>query len=371
MMSVSFVALSLLALAGNARISNSNSTLGNMQSSQIGYIQNAQDGHFLTCDNKLCKWELNPTQMFRKDQGDDGQWRYHIINSNGVDTRQCLDREHCHHGSSNARMSNCDHCGAKHWNYDGSQFAEDHMKNCIQSDGNIGHCSQAHVPIRYPVAANCQVDYQTITNLKCVSQNNDGSCGGDFIEKNVVGGHSETDCNACDAAPGSSLECDFVMGVTTYHTYTTTFSSSTGITIGTNIKWEAGFVITKAEFGINFEVSQTFTTGHTTTDTTAHAIQDACRGRIQAGTRESVTGNFVSGTILAKFTATVTTHWKDCPWKSPQVDTGATATMRITNVPTSVMLGSCTPVSTPCSAEEAGQEIAAPFQEMVAPNISG
>ena len=44
-------------------------------------------------------------------------------------TNHCLDREHCHSGTSNLRYSDCDHCGAIHWDIrnDGS-VREDNRK---------------------------------------------------------------------------------------------------------------------------------------------------------------------------------------------------------------------------------------------------
>ncbi|KAJ8046939.1 Nidogen-2 [Holothuria leucospilota] len=47
-------------------------------------------------------------------------------------TGQCLDREHCHSSTSNLRYSDCDHCGAIHWDLrsDGT-LREDAGNNCI------------------------------------------------------------------------------------------------------------------------------------------------------------------------------------------------------------------------------------------------
>ena len=109
----------------------------------IGYIEKESANEFLTCTDSSCSWEGTPTQRFELAAGKDGQNRFRYITDDGVDTGKCLDREHCHEGSSNARLSDCNHCGSYHWTHIGWKLGEDHMKNCIQYDGNIKHCSSA------------------------------------------------------------------------------------------------------------------------------------------------------------------------------------------------------------------------------------
>lgn len=317
-----------------------------------GYIQDTSNGQFLFCDNNNCRWDVTPTQIFRKDSGHDGQSRFHIISSDGTDTGQCLDREHCHHGSSNARMADCNHCGAYHWQYDGNKLAEDKWNNCIQSSGSIDHCSQSHAPIKWPVAPDCEIDQQFITNFQCKNQNTGGTCGANFIKGSVVGGHSDTDCDACRAAPNSTLECDFTLGVTTTQSYSTIFTSATHIGVKAGWKFKAGVVFESAEFNFEISVDETLTTGHTTTKTRSSNVEGACKGSIIAGTRESVKANFLSGTVVGDFTATVTTKWKNCPWKKDDVQDNVEGQLTITSVPTKTLEGSCTPISNPCSDAE-------------------
>jgi len=81
-------------------------------------------------------------------------------------------------------------------------------------------------------------------------------------------------------------------------------------------------------------------------------VEGACKGHIQGGTRESVEANFVSGTVVGDFTATVTTTWKKCPWKKDDVQDNVEGQLTITGVPTKTIEGSCTPVSKPCSVAE-------------------
>ncbi len=65
----------------------------------------------------------------------------------------CVDREHCHSGSSNLRYSSCSHCGAVHWDIQsGGRVYEDGQKNCIYSESaNIAavhHCSNGYTPFQ-------------------------------------------------------------------------------------------------------------------------------------------------------------------------------------------------------------------------------
>lgn len=75
--------------------------------------------------------------------GAPGTYSLHIAGALGL----CLDREHCHSGSSDLRYSECDHCGAIHWNIVTSNGAvcEDACKNCIYKNSDstaaIHHCS--------------------------------------------------------------------------------------------------------------------------------------------------------------------------------------------------------------------------------------
>merc|ERR1712217_1016296 len=131
------------------------------------------------------------------------------------------------------------------------------------------------------------------------------------------GGHSTNDCNACSAAPGSKLECDFDMGVSTHHTYTTDFSSATGVTVGMGIKFQAGIVFAKAGTTFSVSVSETLTTGHSTSDDKSYSTNSACKATINGGSRESAKATFFEGTLIGDFTADVTTKF-DCSWKKDQ-----------------------------------------------------
>ena len=79
--------------------------------------------------------------------GAPGTYSLHVIGAQG----QCIDREHCHSGSSNLRYSDCDHCGAIHWNIVSGKVCEDNCKNCIYTkDGStaaVKHCSDGYEPL--------------------------------------------------------------------------------------------------------------------------------------------------------------------------------------------------------------------------------
>jgi len=243
-------------------------------------------------------------------------------------------------------MASCSHCGAIHWQYDGSKLAEDDKKNCIQSSGSVAHCSQSHAPIKWPVNPDCTVKSQTITNVQCKNKNTDGTCGADFQQGSTVGAHSSNDCNACEASKGSTLECDFSMGISATHTTTSEFSSATAIQVGMGLEFDAGLKFASAKTKFSVSVTETLTTGKSTTNTKTENIDSACMTTILAGTRESATANFFSGTVVGDFTADVTTKW-DCPWKPDQKET-TEGKLTITNVPTQTVDGSCTPVNVAC-----------------------
>lgn len=311
-----------------------------------GTIMDTSTGKFLTCRTDTCSWAVTPSQIFREDDGNDGQSRFHILTMDGKDTGQCLDREHCHSGSSNARMADCNHCGAVHWQYDGNRLAEDGMRNCIQSSAGIEHCDQSHAPIRWPVAPVCKVKSQTITNLQCKSTNNDGTCGASFQSGSTMGAHSTSDCNACAASPGSILQCSFSMGITSTHSYTTEFSTTSSMEVKAGIKFDMGLSFASAEVTFGISITDSLTTGRSTADTKTYNSQSACNAEIKAGSRESATATFLAGTLVGDFTANVTTQW-DCPWKSEDKET-TSGRLTITNVPALSTDGSCTPVNVPC-----------------------
>lgn len=116
------------------------------------------NGKYLKCESGAdsCTWDDTFSQTFRKETGDDNQFRFKIYKADGSDTNLCLDREHCHSSTSNLRAYDCGHCGAIHWQYDGSKLAEDGMRNCVTPDNGggsmVAHCSDRHADIQWPIA---------------------------------------------------------------------------------------------------------------------------------------------------------------------------------------------------------------------------
>merc|ERR1712086_559585 len=101
---------------------------------------------YLDCDDSSCSFTEDGGLYFVREAGDDGQFSFRI--QGGDYGGMCLDREHCHSSSSNARVSDCGHCGAIHWKLtpDG-KLGEDGMSNCIENDGEIRHCSDGNAQL--------------------------------------------------------------------------------------------------------------------------------------------------------------------------------------------------------------------------------
>lgn len=99
----------------------------------------SKTGYFTSCTSRSLNGTLTPFTVYQA-AGGPGSTSIHIVGSSGL----CLDRQHCHHSTSELRYSGCDHCGAIHWsiNADG-MVAEDKNQNCIfrkDKEGSIHHC---------------------------------------------------------------------------------------------------------------------------------------------------------------------------------------------------------------------------------------
>jgi hypothetical protein len=224
------------------------------------------------------------------------------------------------------------------------------MKSCIQENGELGACSKSYASIKYPVAPDCKVKSQKILNMRCQNHNTGGTCSAGFEKGSSVGGHSENDCNACKAAKGSSLQCTFNMGLSVSHSITSDFSSATGVSVEVGTEFDTNMIFEEEKTHIKVDVSETLTVGKSTTKSQSYSISSSCSATIIAGTRESATANFVAGTIVGDFIADVVTTY-ECGWKKPHTET-TTGTLRISNVPTESVDGSCTPVSEQCTPDE-------------------
>jgi len=152
-------------------------------------------------------------------------------------------------------------------------------------------------------------------------------------------------CPAEGVAAGSTTECDFSFEVSTQHTVSTSFSSATAIMIGTEFEVGVDFLV-EGKATVKFSVTETLTYGRTKSTSTSSSVTGGCKATIKAGTAESATANFFTGTLVGEFTAKVTTTY-DCPWKKKQV-TETSGSITITNVPTQSMDGSCQTIGEVC-----------------------
>jgi len=116
-----------------------------------GFIKSRITGNFLTCNSENCEFSQSATQIYKEEGGNDGQSRF----TYGT---QCLDRESCHSSTSDARLSDCNHCGTYHWKYDqaSGKLGEDKMSNCIQYNGKMAHCSTTWEPVDFYNQSNCE-----------------------------------------------------------------------------------------------------------------------------------------------------------------------------------------------------------------------
>jgi len=92
---------------------------------------------YLSCTANSCAFSTTQ-QGFQQIAGNDGQFRFQTQDG------MFLDRASCHDATSQARLNaNANDCGAVHWQYNSGsgELAEDSMKNCIQADGSIAHCT--------------------------------------------------------------------------------------------------------------------------------------------------------------------------------------------------------------------------------------
>lgn len=89
-------------------------------------------GIFINCTDSGGNFTLYTVYYL---SGAPGTYSLHIDGALGL----CLDREHCHSSSSDLRYSECDHCGAIHWNIitGSGAVCEDACKNCIYSESDI------------------------------------------------------------------------------------------------------------------------------------------------------------------------------------------------------------------------------------------
>ena len=122
-------------------------------------LQVAKDtGIIISCRDPDGNYTLNTVYYL---SGAPGTYSIHIAGALGL----CLDREHCHHSTSQLGYNPCDHCGAIHWNIitGSGAVCEDSCKNCIYLQSNITaaihHCSDGYEPFNKTVVGANAKDY--------------------------------------------------------------------------------------------------------------------------------------------------------------------------------------------------------------------
>jgi len=216
---------SIIVLRGTNKTSADLAALDSLS----GLLQTTDTKQFLACDMSSCWFtsDQDSALNFNRETGNDGQ--YEFVVQSGSYSGLCLDREHCHSSTSNARLSTCDHCGSYHWQLgNDGRLAEDHNANCIQNDGSIRHCSDSFQAIEFyspqapfnPPQGYWQLAATTVSGV---------------ISQSVAWGTSSSDTNARTTTWAESLSASFKEGVifesakitaTVSHSIATTMSST-------------------------------------------------------------------------------------------------------------------------------------------------
>merc|ERR1712113_1307253 len=111
---------------------------------------------------------------------------------------------------------------------------------------------------------------------------------GGFDAGSMAGASSQSDCNACYAAKGSSQQCSFSFAYTTQNTITNTWTHSHTWQLGVSFQLSENFVFGggasgSATEGLTFSFSSTLTSGKSTTKTTTMQDSTGCTVTLPAG----------------------------------------------------------------------------------------
>jgi len=333
---------------------------------RTGYIKNTA-GQYLTCTNENCHWESfeqTETSLFHQENSEpprpNGRERrrtesiFEIYTPAGGSTGQCLNVYQKSWGSPpTLRMADCKLRGSRRWNLCGGYLVTE-RHNCVQSNAQVARCDQSHEVVTME-APKCIITSTTIDNLKCLSPITGGGCAATgFDAGSMAGASSQSDCDACYAAKGSSQQCSFTFAYTTQNTITNSWTHSHTWQLGVSFQLSENFVFGggasgSATEGLTFSFSSTLTSGKSTTKTTTMQDSTGCDVTLPAGVRESATANYLVGTIHADFNATVTRHYTCNTGAKKQKSYVDTMTLTITNVPTQRIVGSCTTRARSCN----------------------
>lgn len=318
---------------------------------QTGYIKN-QDGEYLSCTNQNCQFgsfEATTTPLFKQQPGlwNTGQSQFAMFTPTMAPTGQCLNFYRSNDQLS-LRMADCNIHGSNRWLLCNGILAYGGMWGCIQEDAKINYCVDSYASVSM-VAPKCALAGITVDNLKCKSPMTGGGCASSgFDSGSMRGASAQNECNACDAAKGSTQSCSFSFGYTTTQQITNTWSNSETNSFSVSFSLEEDFFFLKATEGFSYTFSHTLTTGRSTTQ--SYTVEDttACSVELAPGTKETATAQYLVGTIEADFTGTVTKHYACNTGVKNQTATEEDMTLTITNVPTAKIIGSCTTQAGTC-----------------------
>jgi hypothetical protein len=117
----------------------------------VFFLADASDGLCLGRDASFQRCDQS-TLWFAS--GTPGHYSLHLVPEFEDGADLCLDRKSCHSRKSMARLHDCSHCGALHWNLEGDEEAgylltEDDGKNCLARDaGGLPTTRMTHCAVR-------------------------------------------------------------------------------------------------------------------------------------------------------------------------------------------------------------------------------
>jgi len=321
---------------------------------KTGYLKNTA-GQYLTCSNESCQWQgfsETATQLFRQIPADPRRRRteskFEIYTPSGGASGQCLNLFKNQADQRKIRMASCDLRGSQKWLLCDGFLGVDRMRDCVQSNAQVARCRTSHAVITME-APKCIITSTTIDKLECMSPIAGGACAANgFNAGSMAGASSQSDCDACHAAKGSTQQCSFSFAYTTQNTVTQSWEHSFTWDIGVSFSVEADFVFGSVKAGMSFDFSHTLTKGKSTTFSTTMQDTTGCSVNILPGTRESAVANYLVGTIHADFKATVTRHYTCNTGLKKQKSYEDKLTLTISNVPTQKIVGTCTTNAATC-----------------------
>jgi len=314
------------------------------QQVRTGYLKNIAK-KYLTCTNEHCEWDafsMTAMQMFHQEPVWQEWSMLKAYTPSGAPTGQCLSHYLNQAGEMKIRLASCDIWQSQKWRICNGYLGFGwEMFHCVQSNAGVAKCKDSHTIVKF-VQPKCVLASATIDNVKCENPITGGACPAGFQQGTVHGTTSNSDCDACDAAPGSTEQCTYSFTYSTDNTVTQSWSDSFSWKIGASFSITEKFIFGSATQSMSFSFSQTLTSGHAKSFSTTITDTESCAVSLEPGTRESASAQYLEGTIHADFVATVTEHWLcNTGLKKKKAHTDRLK-ITISNVPTAKVIGSCT-----------------------------